>query len=74
MGFFDAIMSHESARQKVKEEGWDSFLNMFQQDYESHNLYSCSTYWFNADDPHYICKFRGTRGDIIIGWEGVHDK
>jgi signal peptidase I len=74
MGFFDKIMSHEDAKKVVKEEGWDSYLNLFQQEYESYNLYSCSTYWFNADDPNYICKFRGTCGDIVIGWEGVHDK
>jgi hypothetical protein len=61
MGFFDQIISHDIAKQKVREEGWDSFLNHFQQDYESYNLYSCS-------------KFRGTRGDVIVGWEGVHDR
>jgi hypothetical protein len=74
VGFFDQIISHDVAKQKVREEGWDSFLNDFQQQYDSYNLYSCSTYWFNANDPSYICKFRGTRGDVIIGWEGVHDK
>lgn len=74
MGFFDQILNHEGARQKVKDEGWDSFLNQFQQEYESYNLYSCSTYWFDANDPSYICKFRGTHGDIIVGWEGVHDR
>lgn len=68
----DLILSHDTAKQSVKENGWDSFLEDFQKEYESYNLYSCSTYWL--DDPHYICKFRGTRGDIVVGWEGVHDK
>lgn len=55
----------------VKENGWDSFLEDFQKEYESYNLYSGSTYW--VEDPYYLCKFRGTGGDVIDGWEGVHD-
>ncbi|MBT2696327.1 hypothetical protein J7E79_02610 [Bacillus sp. ISL-40] len=68
----DLIMSHDNAKQKVKEDGWDSFLETFQKDYEPYKLYSCSTYWY--DDSQYICKFRGVYGDVVIGWDGIHNK
>ncbi|MDT0163812.1 hypothetical protein [Bacillus sp. AG4(2022)] len=67
----DFIMEYEKAKQQVKEDGWDSFLESFQEKHPSYDLYSVSTPWF--DDSSYICKFRGGGGDIVVGWKGVHD-
>lgn len=70
----DFIMEYEAAKNQVKENGWDNFLESFQEKFPSYDLGSVSTYWYNANDPTYICKMRGGYGDIVIGWEGVHDR
>jgi hypothetical protein len=67
----DFIMEYEQAKKRVKEEGFDGLLNDFREKYPSYDLGSVSTYWY--DDPHYICKMRGGYGDVVIGWEGIHD-
>ena len=68
----DFIMEYEKAKQHVDEQGWDSFLGSFQDQYEDRGLYSVSMDWHESDE--FICKFRGTDGDVIVGWEGIHDK
>lgn len=67
----DLVMNHDEAIMLVEEYGWDGFLNYFNDKYVNHNFYSCSTAWY--DNSKYICKFKGSRGDLIIGWSGVHD-
>lgn len=68
----DFIMEHEKAKKMVDEKGWDNFLEVFQEQYSGHNLYCVSTHWH--EDSKYICKFRGTGGDIVMGWDGVHNR
>lgn len=68
----DIILNHSEAKNKVREFGWDAFLKDFQDEYKEYDLYACSTYWEN--DHSYICKVRGSHGDLIIGWEGVHNR
>ena len=68
---FDFIMNHKKAKEIVKEKGFDGFMGYFEEEY-NYNFYSCSTYW--EDDSKYICKLKGSKGDLIVGWEGIHDK
>lgn len=65
------MMNWESAKNIVREKGWDGFLETFQTEHKELALYSCSTFW--EDDKKYICKFKGAKGDLIVGWNGVHD-
>ncbi|MFP7445197.1 hypothetical protein SFC50_16030 [Bacillus infantis] len=64
-------MEYEKAKRLVDEKGWDGFFDHFNEEYEDRNFFQCSEYWY--DDKSYICKFKGGRGDLVIGWKGVHD-
>ena len=66
----DFIMEYEKAKGIVKEEGWDGFLEHFEEAFDC-SFFSCSTYW--PDDSKYICKLKGMKGDKIVGWKGIHD-
>jgi hypothetical protein len=67
----DFIMEYEKAKQMVKDSGWDGFMNHFEEEYPERDFYSCSQWWY--EDSKYICKFKGGGGDLIVGWEGIHD-
>lgn len=69
-GNFDEIMEFDEAKRLVDKYGWNGFLSYFKDKFPDRSLYACSQYWY--EDRKYICKMRGTRGDIIIGWNGVH--
>lgn len=66
----DLIINYNEAKKIVDDLGWNGFLNHFKELYPQMALYSCSQYWY--EDDKYICKFRGLKGDLIIGWERVH--
>lgn len=68
--FYDEVMNFGEAKSIVDKEGWEGFLSYFQNKFPERRLYACSQSWY--DDKKYICKIRGTRGDIIIGWYDVH--
>ena len=63
----DKIMNYYEATKYVEDNGWDSFLELLQQEYPNYRLYSVSTSWHK--DNQYICKAKGTLGDVIIGWD-----
>lgn len=69
---YDLFMNHKKAKKMVNKKGWDEFFNHISDQYDDYNLYSCSQDWL--DDKSYTCKFKGADGDVLIGWEGVHDK
>ncbi|WP_209121485.1 hypothetical protein [Alkalihalobacillus sp. BA299] len=69
---YDACADREEVKGYVNENGWDQFLSKLNEEFPNRNLYSVSTPWI--DDNSYICKARGTKGDLIIGWNGVHRK
>lgn len=62
----DVYMSHADAVRFVQTNGMAKFVALMQAEYPHYKLYSCSLDWRNTDQ--YICKLRGTSGDIIIGW------
>ena len=45
--------------------GADGFIKHFDTLY-NFDLYSLSNAWLNSND--YICKLKGTKGDIILVW------
>lgn len=61
------LMNYDYAQSIVISKGWDAFLELLQNMYKEFNLYTCSKYWFEDDE--YICKAKGTYGDLIINWE-----
>lgn len=63
----DKLMKHDEAVKNVDEKGWDGFLEDLQDEFKEHDLYAVSQSWYESDE--YICKARGERGDVIIGWE-----
>lgn len=64
---FDKVMNYNKAVEYVINSGWDSFLELLQNEYPNYDLYSVSTSWLM--DNQYICKAKGVFGDVIIGWE-----
>lgn len=62
----DVYMNHAQAVALVKQNGMEKFMALMQAEYPSHKLYSCSLAW--QDSSKYICKMRGSQGDIIIAW------
>ena len=65
---FDKEIEREQAKEVVREKGWDAFLSRLQTEFPDRDLYSVSTSWY--DNPKYICKAKGARGDVVIGWRG----
>jgi hypothetical protein len=65
-------MPYDEAKKMVEGKGFHSFLVNFQTKYPSYKLYSTSTRWIK--DSQYICKLKGARGDLVIGWTGIHEK
>lgn len=68
----DLILIYDQMKQFVKENGWDEFLLLLQNEFPAHRLYAVSQGWY-YDGSKYICKARGTRGDVIVGWHGIHN-
>lgn len=68
----DKIMNYNEATDIVKKEGWDEFLETLQKEHPKHDLYACSMSWYESDE--YICKAKGTYGDLIIDWEHKQEK
>jgi hypothetical protein len=60
-------MSYWAAKLYVKIFGWSAFLAMMQKRFPDLNLYKVSQSWF-FDGAQYICKLKGTYGDVIITW------
>lgn len=65
----DMILDHEQAKGAVETIGWDGFVHSIEQRF-NYGFFSCSQDWYHSSK--YICKLKGSRGDIIIGWKGVH--
>lgn len=66
----DKILNHDEAKQKVKEHGMEGFVQDLENEYHG-DFYGCSLAWL--DEPSFICKLKGGKRDLIIGWEGIHD-
>jgi hypothetical protein len=66
----DKLLDYEGTRNYVNEVGFDQFVAELEKEY-SYRFFSCSEAWLM--DPKFICKLKGARGDLIIGWKGVHD-
>lgn len=59
-------MNHENNVRLVDALGNRVFLEMLQEDYPQLDLFKCSWDW--VEDSSFICKAKGTRGDLIIQW------
>jgi hypothetical protein len=60
-------MNYDYAVSIVDSQGWDEFLQILQKRFKVFNLYCVSQDWYWDDQ--YICKARGTRGDVVVYWE-----
>jgi hypothetical protein len=60
-------MNYDYAVSIVDSKGWEAFLKLLQYRFKGFNLYCVSTTWY--EDDQYICKARGTRGDVVVYWE-----
>jgi hypothetical protein len=63
----EITMNYDCAYNIVLSKGWNEFLEILKKRYVKYELYCCSTAWFTNDK--YVCKVRGTYGDLIIKWE-----
>lgn len=68
--WLNRIENREEMKQSVREKGWGQFFEDLSTE-DGNEYFSGSTAWY--DDEKYILKCKGKYGDIIIGWEGVHD-
>lgn len=59
-------MDIKTARKLVDALDWDGFIAHFKNTYDELDLYRCGTSWYG--NSKYICKIRGTRGDLLITW------
>lgn len=66
---YDLVIDHNMAKQIVNERGWDGFVLFIEQQFH-YSFFSCSQDWHR--DSKYICKLKGRKGDVIIGWIGIH--
>jgi hypothetical protein len=57
-------LSHELMKGMVNMLGWDMLLSYLETTYPQLELYSLSKDWFN--DPKYILKAKGVKGDLIV--------
>lgn len=64
---FDVVMEHSEAVEYVNDFGNEAFMDVMREEFPNYDLGSMSIHW--ERDSKYICKMKGTRGDIIIGWE-----
>jgi hypothetical protein len=68
--YFDKIINRDEMKAIVREKGWDVFLDHMGEEEET-SFFSCSTAWY--EEEKYICKFKGAKRDMIVGWKGIHD-
>lgn len=57
-------ISHKSLKGIVNMLSWEHLLNYLKTKYPQLELYCVSKDWF--DDPKYILKARGAKGDLIV--------
>ena len=69
--YFDKFVNRDEMKGIVKEKGWDDFLDHMSEQEET-SFFSCSTAWY--DEERFFCKFKGRERDMLVGWEGVHNK
>ncbi|MNM63961.1 hypothetical protein D3C81_753370 [compost metagenome] len=62
----DIYIDYNEAKMMVDKKGWNHFVRHFEK-IKKNGFYSCSKDWY--DDPKYICKIKGDRGDLIVGWK-----
>jgi len=62
---FDLILDWEETRNFVKTFGFEKFEEEMEDKFHG-GFFSCSVDWL--EDPKYICKLKGSKRDIIIGW------
>lgn len=67
---FDLMMDYEEARSVVEDSGMNGFVKKIESIFEG-DFYSCSNSWL--DDSKFICKLKGEKRDVIIGWNEIHD-
>ncbi len=63
----EIVMRRSDALDKVNELGISGFLSVLSFRYPELALFSISTSWLWK--PQYICKAKGSAGDLIITWE-----
>jgi hypothetical protein len=63
----DILMNYDYAVMIVDSKGWEAFFQLLKNMYPSYHLYQVSKDWY--EDDQYICKAKGARGDVVIGWE-----
>lgn len=63
---FDLILDHNEACKIVDNEGFEGFTRKMEDKY-NYKFFSCSTHW--KENKKYICKLKGSLGDLVIGWK-----
>lgn len=62
----DFVMSYEVAKALYNRLGSNGFLRILQLRFPNLGLYTFSSSWI--EDRHYICKAKGTTGDLVVSW------
>ncbi|UII58134.1 hypothetical protein LS684_21160 (plasmid) [Cytobacillus spongiae] len=65
----DKKMEWSSARESALEKGLEGSMKEIDEDNKL-GLYYISSHWM--ENPKYICKAKGLKGDVVIGWKGIH--
>lgn len=60
------VWNFKKTREYVRNNGWDSFLDLLNEKFPEFEIYSVSMEWF---DNKSLCKARGVYGDVLIFWE-----
>lgn len=66
----DEYWDYEETKQLWREVGFDGLVALLDEQYKR-SFYSCSIHWI--DNPQYILKLKGGKGDLVVGWKGIHD-
>jgi hypothetical protein len=67
---YDLLLSHDECKSMIQTIGWDGFFELFSALYPDRKFFSCSRGWY--DESKFVCKFKGTFGDLVIGWQSGH--
>lgn len=63
----EKIMDYEVVKSSYLTLGSAKFFDLFNSIYKEFDLYSMSMDWIKNKE--YVLKFKGSKGDIIIGWK-----
>lgn len=62
----EIFMDYDDAIDIVNQNGMKYFFEYISDQYEDLDLYTMSIDWTKSKQ--YICKFKGTSGDLLISW------